>query len=91
MKEEIWNELHLYLIRIEIGVFKNFKECARSPCNGNHFSSVACVLCGLHSTHCYCVSMEHDCVSSLFLSILGGGRYELRLDKREFPSKAGTV
>ena len=26
--------------RIEIGVFKNFKECARSPCNGNHFSSV---------------------------------------------------
>ena len=22
-----------------IGVFKNFKECARSPCNGNHFSS----------------------------------------------------
>ena len=39
MKEEIWNELYLYLIRIEIGVFKNFKECARSPCNGNHFSS----------------------------------------------------
>ena len=38
MKEEIWNELYLYL-RIEIGVFKNFKECARSPCNGNHFSS----------------------------------------------------
>ena len=30
----------LYLIRIEIGVFKNFKECARSPCNGNHFSSI---------------------------------------------------
>ena len=27
--------------RIEIGVFKNFKECARSPCNGNHFSSWA--------------------------------------------------
>ena len=26
MKEEIWNELYLYLIRIEIGVFKNFKE-----------------------------------------------------------------
>ena len=26
MKEEIWNELYLYLIRIEI---KNFKECAR--------------------------------------------------------------
>ena len=39
MKEEIWNELYLYL-RIEIGVFKNFKECARSPCNGNHFSSI---------------------------------------------------
>ena len=39
MKEEIWNELYLYLIRIEIGVFKNFKECVRSPCNGNHFSS----------------------------------------------------
>ena len=39
MKEEIWNELYLYLIRIEIGVFKNFKECACSPCNGNHFSS----------------------------------------------------
>ena len=36
MKEEIWNEL----IRIEIGVLKNFKECARSPCNGNHFSSL---------------------------------------------------
>ena len=29
----------LYLIWIDIGVFKNFKECARSPCNGNHFSS----------------------------------------------------
>ena len=43
MKEEIWNELYLYLSRIEIGVLKNFKECARSPCNGNHFSSiVAC-------------------------------------------------
>ena len=27
----------LDLIWIEIGVFKNFKECARSPCNGNHF------------------------------------------------------
>ena len=39
MKEEIWNELYLYL-RIEIGVFKNFKECACSPCNGNHFSSI---------------------------------------------------
>ena len=31
----------LDLIWIEIGVFKNFKECARSPCNGNHFSSWA--------------------------------------------------
>ena len=41
MKEEIWNELYLYLVRIEIGVFKNFKEYARSPCNGNHFSSWA--------------------------------------------------
>ena len=40
MKEEIWNELYLYLFRIEIGVFKNFKECTRSPCNGNHFSSI---------------------------------------------------
>ena len=30
----------LDLIWIEIGVFKNFKECARSPCNGNHCSSV---------------------------------------------------
>ena len=30
----------LDLIWIEIGVFKNFKECARSPCNGNHFSSI---------------------------------------------------
>ena len=40
MKEEIWNELYLYLFRIEIGVFKNFKECARSPCNGKHFSSL---------------------------------------------------
>ena len=29
----------LDLIWIEIGVFKNFKECARLPCNGNHFSS----------------------------------------------------
>ena len=28
----------LDLIWIEIGVFKNFKECARSPSNGNHFS-----------------------------------------------------
>ena len=40
MKEEIWNKLYLYLIRIEIGVFKIFKECARSPCNGNNFSSI---------------------------------------------------
>ena len=48
MKEEIWNELYLYLIRIEIGVFKNFKECARSPCNGNHFSSLGrCMALGL--------------------------------------------
>ena len=39
MKEEIWNELDLYLIKIEIGFFKKFKECARSPRNGNHFSS----------------------------------------------------
>ena len=30
----------LDLIWIEIGVFKNFKECARLPCNGNHFSSL---------------------------------------------------
>ena len=29
----------LDLIWIEIGVFKKFKECARSPCNGNYFSS----------------------------------------------------
>ena len=34
------DELYLYVIRIEIGVFKNFKECARLPCNGNHFSSI---------------------------------------------------
>ena len=27
----------LDLIWIEIGVFKNFKECARSPCNGTIF------------------------------------------------------
>ena len=33
----------LDLIWIEIGVFKNVKECARSPCNGNHFSSIATV------------------------------------------------
>ena len=30
----------LDLIWIEIGVFKNFMECAHSPCNGNHFSSI---------------------------------------------------
>ena len=30
----------LDLIWIEIGVFKMFKEYARSPCNGNHFSSI---------------------------------------------------
>ena len=30
----------LDLIWIEIGVFKNFKECAHSPCNGNYFSSI---------------------------------------------------
>ena len=35
-----WNGLDLDLIWIEIGVFKNFKECARSPCDGNHFSSL---------------------------------------------------
>ena len=29
----------LDLIWIEIGVLKFFKECAPSPCNGNHFSS----------------------------------------------------
>ena len=33
-------DFYLYLICIEIGFFKNFKECARSPCNGNHFSSI---------------------------------------------------
>ena len=32
-------DFYFYLICIEIGFFKNFKECARSPCNGNHFSS----------------------------------------------------
>ena len=31
--------IDLDLIWIEIGVFKNFNECARSPCNGNHFST----------------------------------------------------
>ena len=34
-----WNGFDLDLIWIEIGVFKNFKEFARSPCNENHFSS----------------------------------------------------
>ena len=34
-----WNGFDLDLIWIEIGVFKNVKECARSPCNGKHFSS----------------------------------------------------
>ena len=34
----------LDLIWIEIGVFKNFKECARSPCNGNHFSSIVIII-----------------------------------------------
>ena len=34
----------LDLIWVEIGVFKKFKECARSPCNGNHFSSLV-LLC----------------------------------------------
>ena len=34
-----WIGFDLDLIWIEIGVFKNFKECARSPCYGNHFSS----------------------------------------------------
>ena len=38
--EWIGFEFDLDLIWIEIGVFKNFKECARSPCNGNHFSSI---------------------------------------------------
>ena len=33
-------DFDLDLIRIEIGVFKNFKECAHSPYNGNHFSSL---------------------------------------------------
>ena len=35
----------LDLIWIEIGVFKNFKECARSPCNGNHFSCIFIYVC----------------------------------------------
>ena len=34
----------LDLIWNEIGIFKNFKECAHSPCNGNHFSSI-CYVC----------------------------------------------
>ena len=69
MKEEIWNELYLYLIRIEIGVFKNFKECARSPCNGNHFSSfytnlaLPFMYCGylgiLMLLICYTISTQH--------------------------------
>ena len=37
-------EFDLDLIWIEIGVLKNFKECARSPCNGNHFSSYSPLL-----------------------------------------------
>ena len=36
-----WNGLDLDLIWIDIGVFKNFKECACLPCNGNHFSSIS--------------------------------------------------
>ena len=36
----------LDLILIEIGVFKNFKECYRSPCNGNHFSSINTIISG---------------------------------------------
>ena len=53
------DELYLYLIRIEIGVFKNFKECARSPCNGNHFSSVI----GLVSIYmCVCVCVQKKIV-----------------------------
>ena len=39
----------LDLILIENGVLKNFKECARSACNGNHFSSTKGLL-----THCFC-------------------------------------
>ena len=31
----------LDLIWIEIGISNFFKECACSPCNGNHFSSLA--------------------------------------------------
>ena len=34
------NGMDLDSIWIEIGVLKNFKECARSPCNGNHFSRI---------------------------------------------------
>ena len=37
---------------IDIGVFKNFKECARSPCNGNHFSSI--YIGGLRRHHREC-------------------------------------
>ena len=42
--EDERRNMYLYLIRIEIGVFKNFKECARSPRNGNHFSSIYTIL-----------------------------------------------
>ena len=38
--EWIGRGFDLDLIWIEIGVFHYFKECARSPCNGNHFSSI---------------------------------------------------
>ena len=74
MKEEIWNELYLYLIRIEIGVFKNFKECARSPCNGNHFSSIqeseAVIFNGL--TPVFVASF----VPELFTCLLGNSQRE---------------
>ena len=46
----------LDLIWIEIGVFKNFKEFARSPCNGNHFSSMyACMYINIVLIFIYCV------------------------------------
>ena len=65
MKEEIWNELYLYSIRIEIGVFKNFKECACSPCNGNHFSSNLLMLregeSVLHKNYGYIECRSHLC------------------------------
>ena len=38
-KEWVGFGFDLDLIWIEIGVFNKFKECALSPCNGNHFSS----------------------------------------------------